>query len=299
MAVIRFHTFSMASKGMKALRDELKSRGHNAKAIRRSASRYRQRSTHLVINWGMGANPKGFTLLNDIDGVNKARNKQRCFDELAGSGLVEYIPDTTTNRITARNWIEREGNKVFSRTTLSGRSGAGIVVANDIDSLVSAPLYVKGIENISREIRVHVFKDSVIDFAQKKRMNSERLEELGITANPNIKNLNNGYIFARAGVAIPRIAMEVAVDSINALGLDFGAVDIILSSRGGNEWPYILEVNTAPGITGSSVLKYASAVERMINNEPTVLDMTTPFTGTDTEDETVSDINDADHSIDE
>jgi glutathione synthase/RimK-type ligase-like ATP-grasp enzyme len=43
-------------------------------------------------------------------------------------------------------------------------------------------------------------------------------------------------------------------DSALALGLDFGAVDII-QDDGGNF--YVLEVNTAPGLEGQTIKSYA------------------------------------------
>jgi glutathione synthase/RimK-type ligase-like ATP-grasp enzyme len=49
---------------------------------------------------------------------------------------------------------------------------------------------------------------------------------------------------------------ETAVKAIIKLGLDFGAVDII-QTPDGHGW--VLEVNTAPAIEGSTVDAYADA----------------------------------------
>jgi hypothetical protein len=61
-------------------------------------------------------------------------------------------------------------------------------------------------------------------------------------------NFDNGYAFQLvASENVPRQAVEMASQAVNALGLDFGAVDMLLG-RDGNF--YILEVNTAPGVEG-------------------------------------------------
>lgn len=61
-------------------------------------------------------------------------------------------------------------------------------------------------------------------------------------------NFDNGYAFTFVPSAnVPQAARETATSAVNALGLDFGAVDM-LQGRDGNF--YILEVNTAPGVEG-------------------------------------------------
>ena len=48
--------------------------------------------------------------------------------------------------------------------------------------------------------------------------------------------------------------------AIKVLGLDFGAVDIIYNKQE-DKW-YVLEVNTAPGIYGTTLDKYVNAIMR-------------------------------------
>jgi len=43
------------------------------------------------------------------------------------------------------------------------------------------------------------------------------------------------------------------------LGLDFGAVDVVMS-KGRNSLPYVLEVNCAPGLQGTTLTNYKKAV---------------------------------------
>lgn len=63
-------------------------------------------------------------------------------------------------------------------------------------------------------------------------------------------NHRNGYAFRLCAEAqIPRAAVELGLRAIEALGLDFGAVDIIQTPAGQF---YVLEVNTAPGVCGET-----------------------------------------------
>ncbi|MNY63636.1 hypothetical protein D3C86_2006230 [compost metagenome] len=45
--------------------------------------------------------------------------------------------------------------------------------------------------------------------------------------------------------------------AVNAIGLTFGAVDVIWNEY--RHQAYVLEVNTAPGLTGTTLEKYAEA----------------------------------------
>jgi D-alanine-D-alanine ligase-like ATP-grasp enzyme len=51
---------------------------------------------------------------------------------------------------------------------------------------------------------------------------------------------------------------EHSISAVNTLGLDFGAVDLIVAKDGR---VYVLEVNTAPGIEGITLEKYVKAFQ--------------------------------------
>ena len=54
--------------------------------------------------------------------------------------------------------------------------------------------------------------------------------------------------------------------AVRSLGLDFGAVDVLVDADGK---VYVLEVNTAPGIVGiietSTFARYVEAITRLVN----------------------------------
>ena len=95
----------------------------------------------------------------------------------------------------------------------------------------------------------------MIDIQQKKKVN-------GGDANFEVRNHSNGWIYAREGVVIPDEAITHSIDSINALGLDFGAVDVIVGRDTGAI--NILEINTAPGLEGTTLTKYVEAIQELL-----------------------------------
>ena len=49
---------------------------------------------------------------------------------------------------------------------------------------------------------------------------------------------------------------------MESIGLDFGAVDVIYN--GHSNRAYVLEINTAPGLTGTTLDNYAAALRNLI-----------------------------------
>lgn len=128
------------------------------------------------------------------------------------------------------------------------------------DSLaeVHAPLYVKYVKK-QQEYRVHVFNGSVIDVQRKMR----RTDTPDAEVNWQVRNHCNGFIFGREGVELPDVALTMSKDSVGALGLDFGAVDIIYNAH--EDKYYVLEVNTACGLTGTTLEVYTAAIQEYLH----------------------------------
>jgi glutathione synthase/RimK-type ligase-like ATP-grasp enzyme len=139
---------------------------------------------------------------------------------------------------------------------LNGHSGRGIVLSTSDNGhpLVNAPLYVK-YKKKRKEFRVHVFQGAIIDVAEKRRMRAERRPDI---FDGYIRNHANGWVFCRNSVVRPADLEGSALAACAALGLDFGAVDIIWNERENKS--YVLEVNTAPGLMGTTLTNYANAI---------------------------------------
>ncbi len=241
------------SHGLKNLRECLKEEyGIRSRKI---ASNYAKRPKRLnsVFNWGM---TKGCILpvINAEERVSLAVNKLYCLQRLWDKEVS--CPRFTDDAAEAKGWIQG-GAIVFARKILNGSGGAGIVECTaDNGILPAAPLYVEYIKK-KKEFRVHVFNGKVIDVQEKRK---ER--DFDGVRNTRIRNLDNGYIFAREGLVEPDTLRKEALLAVAALGLFFGAVDIVWNAK--QNRCYVLEINTAPGIQESTVHAYAAAIKEFL-----------------------------------
>lgn len=212
-------------------------------------SPYTPRPTDLVINWGNAKKPVwNHTIpkfLNPLGSVSISSNKLSSFNKFKENNVS--CPDFSTKKEDALSWLKTSG--VFARTVLNGHSGEGIIsVAKGATELPDAPLYVK-YKPKNKEYRVHVCQGEVID-VQEKRRRTNFTEKV----NNQIRSFKNGWVFCREDVVVGSGLMNEANKAVKALGLDFGAVDIIYN--GHEDKYYVLEVNTAPGMEGETMFTY-------------------------------------------
>lgn len=235
---------------------QLKIRLPGVKILKKDGSRYVGSPDKKVLNWGNSiSNPEisNSDVLNKPESVKLASNKLSFFQLAKETGI--NVPDFTNDQAEAFQWLQ-EGQTVFSREILNGSSGEGIVI---LDNLVSwnaydhskAKLYVKYIPK-KDEFRVHVFNGEVIDVQRKS-------VERGFTPNDwRIRNHRFGFIFTRNNANPAPSVKEEALKAIQHTGLDFGAVDIVFNVH--RNAAYVLEVNTAPGLEGTTLDKYAEKI---------------------------------------
>lgn len=225
--------------------------------------KFNPKPRNIVVNWGCSSAPARFdgaNILNRIDVVKVASNKLSTFEVLAGNPNVR-IPEWTTEYDSALEMTN--DSVVVCRTKLNGHSGAGIVLAaREEDVVQNCPLYTRYVKKAS-EFRVHVAFGSVID-VQIKRQRTEFNGEV----NYAIRNHDNGWVYCRENIEEPTELRDMAVAAINALGLDFGAVDIIYNKHYNK--CFVLEVNTAPGLEGTTVEKYVTAFMEYLNGKALV-----------------------------
>lgn len=214
-----------------------------------------------VINWGhtnVGLSGRErFKILNAPEAVLKASDKLRFFQAMDGTKLT--VPYCTALK-TAQEWIEN-GHAVVARTILNSHSGNGIVLASELSALVNCHLYTKYIKK-ENEWRVHVFNGEVIDVQRKAR----NLTVPDDQVNWHVRSHANGFIYMRGDLdafkpdLLARIS-DSAINTCSTLALDFGAVDII-TTKGGKV--YVLEVNTAPGLEGTTLANYVNAIKKVM-----------------------------------
>lgn len=264
------YPYKFGSKSAKALSEELRSRGLRAKRVRADGN-YVPFSSHLIVTWGNSSWPAWGghpltdgpdyldtnTVLNKPGPVGRAGNKLLAFQAMKEGGV--QVPEFTNDWEVSRHW---EG-KVVTRYKLHGHSGDGIVIIDtEEDTVLShgrAPLYVKYIKK-AKEFRVHVFNGKVIDVQQKRKRTEVPSEEV----NYQVRNHANGWVYCRDDISHDESVLDSAIAAVNVLGLDFGAVDIIWNSHYNKG--YVLEVNTAPGLEGTSVKLYADAIQTLLGD---------------------------------
>lgn len=198
---------------------------------------------HRNLLWGSSAIQ--MQTLQPTAAINIAKSKLATFNALKSANVS--IPDFSTLKQEAEEWV-RAGTTVFVRKKLNASSGRGIVVSSKLP-LEDAPLYVKSVSK-TKEFRVHVVADQVIDLQEKRRKNGSKVNEM-------IRNLDNGWVFCRQNIIVPTGLKELGIAAVKAIGLLFGAVDVIFDAAANKL--YVLEVNTAPGLTNSTAINYAKA----------------------------------------
>ena len=206
-----------------------------------------------IINWGSNERKFNGTYVNNPEAVRTATSKLETAQCLGNHGVPQ--PEYTTDSAVADTWIH-DGETVVCRTLLRAQGGRGIVLASTDsgNNLANAPLYTKYFKK-AEEYRVHVVGGKVIDVQMKKKRQEVPNEQV----NYQIRNSDNGWVYCRGGVNAPTCVTDAAVRAVSALGLDFGAADIGYNVHG--KVCAVFEVNTAPGIEGTTCDKYFEALQ--------------------------------------
>lgn len=253
------YSYNFHSKSAKALAE-----GLGVKRIKHENSAFVGSDEKVVINWGCSTLPeevKKCKIVNNPECVGVASNKLKFFE--ACEGYVN-IPEFTTSKEKAMEWVD-EKNIVIARTKLSGHSGEGIIVVegeNDFKHLSGnlVKLWVKYIPK-KEEYRVHVVRDEVID-VRRKALKKDMPKEF---ANWKVRNYSNGFIFRKNDIDPPTQVLSEAVKATQHIGLDFGAVDVIWNEL--YQKAYVLEINTAAGLEGSTVDAYVEAFLKLFDKQ--------------------------------
>lgn len=259
------YPYKNGSQGAKELANAL-----GIKQIKKEGSKFKGSGDKLVINWGNSMSTQEVdkcAVLNKPASVAICSNKLSFFRHIyahnakafndVGGGVetICEIPYFTDDINEAKQFIN-EGLKVVCRTVLNGHSGEGIVIAETAEQLVNAPLYVE-YRPKKTEYRVHIFAGKVVDVQRKARDHSVPEDKV----NWQVRNHQFGFVFVRdeKPEEIPVKVLTNAVQAVNIVGLDFGAVDVIYNEKYNKAT--VLEVNTAPGLTGITLEGYTKRLK--------------------------------------
>ena len=255
--------YLMGSRTAKALKNALQQKlDIPVRLFRKNSLHYQPRWTDYVINWGCSTE---WPWINNTskNGNQICVNKLSFFEQVTAFNQVNTtktvnIPEWTTEPVVAAAW----NKPFFARTILNGHSGAGIIEYDaNPHTIKLAPLYVQ-YKKKRHEYRVHFFKDghnyTIIDISQKKKRKGFE------NVNTKVRNHKNGWVYAREDIYEPQDLRQQALNAALASRLDFGAVDLIWNEK--ENKCYVLEVNSAPGIEGTTLQKYVEAFVKDIKN---------------------------------
>lgn len=244
----------------------------DVKRLKEEGSTWKGKVGDTVINWGRSGGHTAFQsaarILNKPDAIASASHKVHSFAAFSAAiaaGKELKIPENTVTAANARQWLT-QGTDVVVRNIVQGHSGAGIeilraedaheIIAGNVD-MPRAPLYTAYIRK-SEEYRIHVMNGQVF-FIQRK---ARKLDVPDDQVNWKVRNLDGGFIYANQNVEVDDVAKRYAITAVEALGLDFGAVDILKTKKGNF---FVLEVNTACGLAGTTLDKYVEAFKNNYN----------------------------------
>lgn len=244
--------YKMSSKSSRLL-----ARGLGALRVY-SNRNYRPRPDDYIINWGNSSEPRWDLTVGSVHNtpmcVANTVNKIKTFN-IFNNLFIPTLPNTTQKEI-ALEWLA-DSKSVVCRTTTTGHGGQGIVLIKDGNMLPDAPLYTQLIHSRNiKEYRIHIFNGKVIDFTVKKKRR-------GVETDPYIRTHKNGWVFCRHGVRLPPGLDILAKNVVDDMGLTFCAVDILYNHETGQQ--YVIELNSAPGLEGTTLSKYIDAFKSWYN----------------------------------
>lgn len=242
------YSYNTASQSYKLLRDSL-----GIKGIKHENSKFKGKEGKVVINWGASSLPDEVMkcrIINHPEAIKIACDKREFF-----KACSEFSVPFTTSKEEAIKWLE-DGKEVVIREKVNGHSGEGITIIQNKEEIKDAPLYTMYVPK-KEEYRIHVFRGNCF-FIQKK---ARKLDVPNEDVNWKVRNLDGGFIFTHENVTVSDEAKVLAISCVKNCGLDFGAVDILWNAYRGKY--YALEINTAPGIQGTTLEKYVEVFNQV------------------------------------
>ena len=219
----------------------------------------------VVINWGAGYGfphwgDRAKRWVNDTNAVATSVNKLDTFEAVEDAGLKKWLPIYTQDAAEAAEWINK-GKVVYARNTAEGRAGKGIVIY-DIkrgiphrDKVTANELRTQGFIFYTQqfpkkwELKVHVAfgRAWLVWRIEKDRDYYDH--------GRYVFNYDQGYQFRRCRTDIHPAIKRACEGITDAVGLDFGVVDIGIGEKPGSM--VFFETNTAPAIDERDARQYA------------------------------------------
>lgn len=224
------------------------------------------RNASFIIGWGckhdalLPSCEKGY--INPPDKISINRNKFKTSKKLSDNGVFSprVIKATSPKDIRSALIANTIKYPLIGRR-ISHQGGRDAILCLNMRDVKHA--FDEGTQYFSeyipneKEYRIHIFKNQIIRI-QKKGENEG-------TENSWIKSSHNGWVFCEINdfdTVNPELKTE-AKKSLNIMGLDFGAVDVVWSDF---KKPYVLEINTAPSLNEEGIEIYGEKIREFLNN---------------------------------
>lgn len=227
----------------------------------------------VLVNFGATEIPawvrRDMVFLNTPDAIRDSSNKYHTFVKLKEADVPTVR--WTVQRDEAAKWIDK-GHRVLERTNLASSGGRGIRVSESVEGLGQAPLYTRYFPK-THEFRVHVVGGEAIDITEKKLREELKEKRADVST---VRSHDNGWVHAHSQLSIGDAdcgtLRQLAISAIQAVGLDFGAVDILACLDNGTprrlSKAVVCEVNSAPGIENEVTKRaYARALNKLIDSK--------------------------------
>lgn len=209
----------------------------------------------IVIRWGSRRrirSPRD-TVLNPRRKIRQNTDKRNALDVLDNAGVP--VPAYTDSASDVDLEDAPLTYPVLGRATQhsQGSDINLILQARDLE-LTSNDFFVDYVPT-QMEYRVQVFDGEIVK-VHEKRLETEAANSGDYT--PYIRNHQKRWVFVNERGSTPDAVRDYAIDAVDALDLDFGAVDIIHAETGG---VYVLEVNTAPTLDENNLRRYGQTIQ--------------------------------------
>lgn len=207
----------------------------------------------VLIRWGSRKPmPDADLTFNSPDAIARASDKIKTFEVLRDAGITTVgwyntfaraLRNSPTGYVLGRSRTGHGGKdiQVYSRETPPPPG---------TDHHFYSPWL-----HANREYRVHVVGDKVV------RVQGKYLDYPDRADGGFIRNYEHGYRFREPKQRLHRRREQDAIAAVRALGLDFGAVDMLVF---GDRQSYILEVNSAPACSPLTARCYVGEIAQLV-----------------------------------
>lgn len=201
-----------------------------------------------LIRWGSRVRVNASAqVVNESNAIRQANKKYQALERLADNGVnvPRHTQDSSKVGPSDDDYITYPA---LGRASSHARGTDIELILQQRDIYLTDNHHYVDYIPTELEYRMHVFDGEIVKIHEKrKRREADN--------HPYIRNNETGYVFLNPREEPPDESL--AINAVETLGLDFGAVDVIRAEESGEE--YVLEVNTAPSLDENNLRRYGDA----------------------------------------